>query len=366
VPTIVHGNDAFTGVEIRDESAYQTGTGSFIGVPVIRETMHLEYDQVPPSPEFGSIGSQTLVEVLNKRGTGELVFNPRIDGSWFNFLLGHVFGEERRVLNTFLDDTVATGGNSHWYLPNNVGRSMAIRVWKSGPSAAGRWAEFRGCIVTSFRFELPPDGLATVTIAFVAATEVDTDVTGSPAAPTGAITTKARWLTNTGANFQTGATLANRDVRGFTLNVDRHVTADPAFMNSIDTANQPGPTENRTVTCEVLGLLTQDFAASGQPATEYLNRTASKCRIRLRDTVVAAAGQVYAMDLDFPSVSWIAGDDSVKEAGNNPVSHTFQAIEGATATPAHGNMDARIGVFVADTVDLDDHFTVDAGNVVQS
>src|SRR3989304_5092093 len=162
MPTIVHGNDAFTGFQIRDESAWGTGVGTFIDVPIIQETLHTEFDLVPPSPEFGGIGGQTAVEVINKRVVGQTRFNARLDAKWCNVFFGHLFGEEKLVQDVKLDGTAALGGNSHWYLPNNTFRSLAVRSWKSGPSTGGSWSEFSGLVVTSGRFEWQADGLLAV------------------------------------------------------------------------------------------------------------------------------------------------------------------------------------------------------------
>ena len=366
MPDIVFGTQAFTGFQIRDESAWGTGTGTWIDMPIISETLHTVYDQAPPSPEFGGVGAQISAGVLNSRVEGEIRFNARLDAPWFHYWLGHIFGEEDIVLETGLDGAAAVGGNTHWYRPNNTFRSLAARAWKSGPTNAGSWSEFSGLVVGQCRITWDAEGLLTFIVSVTGRLETLAAVSGTLGVPAGALTTKVRWLTNAGANFQTGATLANRDILNFNILINRNVTAARAFLNAIDTPNQPGPTSNRIVTCDIGRHLQQDFAASGMPINEYLARIGSKARIRIRDTALAGTATVYGMDIDFPSILWNAGDNSLKQPDAIPEGLTFQAIQGATAAPAQGDFDVRLGVYVDDAVDLDDHFTIDAGGVVQS
>lgn len=369
MPTIIHGNDAYTGVEMQDESAWGTGTGSWIGVPVIRETLRTVFDPVGVSPEFGAVGAEKTVDLINPRSEGEITVAPRLDAAWFHWLLGQMFGEEKRVDGKYVDDSGGGTllGSTHWYLPNNVFRSCSFRVWKSGPNSSGKWSVYTGMICNQVRIEWPPDGLMSMTFGFVGKPETTAAVSGSPGAPTGTNTPEARWLSQNSAAFQTGATLANQNIRGFTITYDRKIATDPSFLNDLSTANTPGPQGNRGITCTIQGLLTQDFADSGLPFNEFLNKVASKARIKIRDSEVASdSTYYYAMDLDFPQVKWLDNDSSVKEGGSNPTGTTFQAIEGTPVTPAASALDMRIGIYVNDTDDGSDHFTVDAGNVVQS
>lgn len=368
MPDIVFGTQAFTGFQIRDESAWGTGVGTWLDMPIISETLHTVYDQVPPSPEFGGIGAQVSGGVINSRVEGEVRFNARLDARWFHYMLGHIFGEEDLVTETGLDGSAAVGGNSHWYRPNNTFRSLSARAWKSGPTGAGSWSEFVGLVVSQARITWDAEGMLTFIVSFVGKSETLATTSGSLGVPSGLITTNVRWLTNAGASFQTGASLAARDILSFNMLINRNVTAARPFLNAVDTPNQPGPTSNRVVTCDIGRHLVQDFAASGMPMKEFLDKTASKARIRIRDTVNAGTATVYGMDIDFPSIVWNAGDNSLKQADAIPETLTFQAIQGTTAAPAQGDLDVRIGVYVNDSDEpsLDDHFSDDAGNVVQS
>ena len=370
MPPITHGNDAFTAFQMSDESAWGTPTGSYVDVPIIRETLHTVRDRLPSSPEFGDLGGETGVDTINPRVEGEITFTPRLDAPWFHWFLGHIFGTEQLDLNTDLDGNTGipqTGGNGHWYTPSQQYRSLAFRVWKGGASAGGNWSQFVGCIVTSARIELSPDGLLQMTVAVVGKVETGAAIIGSPGVPAGVVGAEALWLTQNGATFKTGSTLAAINVRGFTIEFDRQVAADPSFMNTLSTANEPGPQGNRISRCTIQGLLETTYINAGQPYLEFLNDTASKCRIQIRDSAAASddLSEKYAMDIDFPSVKWLEGDYSVKEAGSNPTTAVLQGIEAVTTAPATGSADMRVGVYVNDADDIDTYFTVVAGGVTQ-
>lgn len=360
---IIHGNDAYTGVEISEESAWGTQAGTWYGVPIISETLRTVRDPLPSSPEFGATGAEVEVATINPRVEGEITFSPRLDARWFHWFLGQLLGTENLEAGTQLD---GSGGgtadvNTHWYQPSQQGRSLSIRVYKSGPSTGGQLATFSGMQVRTGRIEWAPDNLLQVTIGFIGKLETMGTVAGAPTAPVGAIGPEARWLTQNSGKFQVGSTLANINVRGFTIDIDRAFGQDPAFMNSLSTANQPGPTGNRIVRGTIQGLLEDNYAsAAGKPYKDWLDNVASKCRIFIRDSTDAsdAATIYYGMDIDFPSIKWTEADYSVKEAGSNPTTASFQAVQGTTASPATGSMDVRIGVLVdgGATPDLGDTY----------
>lgn len=350
--TPIHGNDAWTAIELREESSYGTGAGSWLGVPILRETLHTEYDFAPDTPEFGLIGAVKAIDHLGSRVVGEVQFLARIEGAWFNILLGHLIGEEKYVADTYLDAVADAGGNSHWYLPNAAGRSMQFRIWKSGPASDGNWAIFSGCKIGSARIEFPAGGIVSLTMSFVGDAETIAAISGNPAVPAGDIVSSARWLSNTGASFQTGASLAAIDITSFAINVDNRIEGDPVFLNDLTATPEPGPRGNRIVTVDIGSLLIKEYADAGLPYKEFLDRTASKCQIWLTDTALASTNP-YTLMFDFPNIVWQQGQAAVSEAGVPPTSYRFQAIEGATASPAHGDYDWRVGVFVNDADDGD-------------
>lgn len=365
---IVHGNDAYTGVEISEESAWGTQAGSWVGVPIISETLRTVKDRLPVSPEFGSVGSEEEVASINPRVEGDITFSPRLDAKWFHWFLGQALGTERLRTGYLLD---GTGGgtaeqNTHWYEPSNQSRSLSIRVFKSGPSTGGNVSVYSGMQVSTLRVELAPDGLLQMTVGFVGKAEAAAtygSIGSGPTAPTGNYGPEAKWLSQNSAAFKTGSTLAAINIRGFTIDVDRQLAADPAFMNSLSTANQPGPQGNRQVRCTIQGLLETTYVDSGMPYKEWLDDTVSKCRILIRDSqdTPGAGTNYYGMDIDFPAIRWVEADYAVKEAGSIQTSVTFQAVQGTTASPVHGDLDYRIGVLVDDNDDLDDHYSVQTG-----
>lgn len=371
----VQGFGAFTGFQIAEESAWGTPIATWLDMPIIRETLKTTHTFAPASPEFGDTGAETVVEHVTTGVAGEIVFNARLDARWFHWILAHIAGTEDLYVDQHVNGAAAatSTANTHWYLPSNQGRSLAFRAWKSGHDNSGRWSEFRGCIVNTARIEWVADGLLQWTIAVVGKSETLTDVSGTLGLPSGVITTSPRWASNTGgdsgnAQFESGATPGPINFRGFVVNINRNVTQTPSFANNINTANQPGPTSKRVVTCDITSILEQDFSATDKPYKEYIDRVlTSGVRIQLRDTAATAHSGQYSIDFDFPSIIWTDGDTSLKEAGSVPTSMQFQAKQGTPAGPATGDTDYRIGVEVDNTDEpsADDHFTLDSGQITQ-
>jgi hypothetical protein len=373
MPT-VQGFGAFTGFQMREESAWGTGTGTWQDVPIIRETHKTAHDFAPPSPEFGDTGAETIVTHVSTSVVGEVVFNARLDATWFNTFVAHILGTEDLRNEEHVDGTAASPADdisTHWYTPSNQGRSLEFRVWKSGVDGTGSWSIFSGCIVNTARIEWVADGLLTWTINYVGKVETLATTSGSLGAPAGTITTDPRWASNTGAAFRSGVTPGDLNFRGFVININRAVTTVPSFANDIDTANQPGPTSKRTVTCNISSLLEQDFGAADKPYKEFVDKTTSAVRIKLRDTTVTADGGVYAIDLDFPSIVWTDGDTALKEPGTVSTGFQFQAKKGTPAAPTStgGDTDWRIGVEVKESDEpaaTPNHFTDSAGTITQT
>lgn len=365
--TPIQGFGAFSGFQLSEESAWGTPIGTWIEAPIIAETHRTERQFAPPSPEFGDTGAQTVVAAVSSNVVGELRFNARLDARWFHIILAHVLGTEDLYADEHVDGSAGVGANTHWYIPSNQGRSLAFRVWKSGPNNSGSWSQFVGCIVQSARIEWVADGLLVWAVQFLGKEESLANVSGTLTPPTGSIVTDPRWASNTGAELETGASPAPINFRGFVINVNRQLTTTPSFANNILGANQPGPTAKRDVTIDITSILEQDYAASGKPYREFRDLTDSTARVKLRDTVATAAGGVYSLDFDFPSITWRAGSASLSEGGDNPTSITGQAKKGTSASPGTGDVDWRVGVEVlpADEPSADDHFTFDTGQITQ-
>ncbi len=367
---VIQGFGAFTGFQLIEETAWGTPfVGSWLDAPIIAETHRTEFQFAPSSPEFGDTGAETSVSHVSKSVVGELRFNGRLDARWFNILMAHIMGTEDKYIDFHVDGSTGGVGNymTHWYLPSNQGRSLAFRVWKSGNDGSGKWAEFRGCEVTTARIEWQADGLLQFTVAFIGKEEVLANVSGSLAAPTGTVLTDPRWASNVAAGLFVGATPAALNFRGFVVNINRNVTAVPSFANDIDTANQPGPTGKRQVQLDITSFLEQDYANSNKPYLEYINKTDSTCRIKLHDTDATDDSGVYSMHIDMPAGTWVAGDTAIKEASSNPSAFSYRAKKAATAAPDTGQTDIRIGIEGKgdDPATPDDHWTEDTGLITQ-
>lgn len=369
MPDPVFGNDAYTAADLAEESSWGTISGSFLGIPIVSESLKLVYDFAPENPEFGGIGAQRSHEVVGSRIEGEIVFHARINGQWFNIFMAHLFGEEKRVVDVWVDGATATGGVTHFYLPNGLSRSLQLRAWKSGSSANGDWHIFSGLIFSACRIEFVESGLLQFSGQFTGKAVVTAPITGTPDAPTGTYLTSARMLTNANAIFEVGATLAAYDIKSFALNYNRSIEADSSFLNDLDTPIRPGPRANRQITVDIGALLYDNFMDAGKPSKEFQDRTFSKCRIIMttEDTNIGGSGKPAAFMLDFPNIVWEDADDSLKTAGEIPVTYRFKAIEGASADPDHGDLDCRAATFVhAGALPNGDATTWYAAEVVQS
>lgn len=368
---VVHGFASNTGFQMREESSPGVGIGTWMDVPIISEGLKTTHQFAQPSPEFSDTGAETIVTHIGSGVVGPIQFNARIDARWFQTFLGHLAGTEDLRNEEHLDGSasgVADDVSSHWYLPSNQRRTLQFRAWKSGDDATGRWSEFRGCLIGDARIEWVPDGLLTWTLGMFGLTETLTDVSGSLGAPSGAIVTDPRWASNSGSIFESGATPGAISFRGFVFNINRSVTQTPSFANTIDTANLPGPTSKRIVTVNITSFVQQNYAAADQPYREFVDRTASKVRIKLRDTTVTDDSGVYGLDFDFPSAVWTEGDTALKEGGPVPAGYTFQAKSGTPAAPVHSDLDYRIGAEVKESDEpptTPDHFSEDTGTVTQ-
>lgn len=352
---LVRGHDAYTVVEIAENATSatwgDTPTGTapqeWKAIPIISETMTLERDFYPKSKEFGETGAVPFVEYGRGLVKGQIVVQPRYNQEWFWNLIAQFMGDEVITPTVDLAGSALAGCNQHAFcFATALSKGFAVRVWKGGATQSGYIETFVGCMISRMVWEQPEDDLPRITLDIIGKSASAAALSGTPSVvgvlngSGGAVTpiyVKPRDLSNnvgTDSKFQTGATLAQLNIRGFTLTVDRHLTFENAFANDPDTPEQPGVSETRDVTMEIRSLLEQDYASGGKPYTEFLAKTQSKCRVVYASTSVVAGSQKFAIMLDFPAIIWEEAKASISEPGAPPTNFKFRAINGTFVTPA--------------------------------
>jgi len=379
---LVRGHDAYTAVEFAENAAGDTWGAAPSGttpyhykrIPIISETMTLNREFYPKTNEYGESGAVPYMDQGRAFVSGSITFAPRYNQEWFWALMGQFFWDE--VINTpNLDYTGAalTGANQHAFsFASTVPKGFALKIWTGGASAAGYIQTFLGCMITRMVWEQPEDDVPRITLDILGKSTSLSSLSGTPSdvgeLNDGAVTTpqyvKPRDLSNsvgTWSKFQTGATLTQLNIRGFTLTVDRHIEFETAFATAPDTPEQPGVTETRDITMEIRSLLEQDFGGTNKPYKEFVDRTTSKCRVQYASPNAMTGSARYVIMLDFPAVVWEEARASVSEPGAPPTNFKWRAISGTFATPATppaAASDMRILTHVLSAEDADDEFSV--------
>jgi len=364
MPTIVHPHDAFTGTDLTEEQTWAGTPDTFVGVPYRRNTLKHEWTTDPESEEHGAFGAVKQAGYRQKRATGDVEIEARLDPKYFHFMLGNAFGEERLVQDKWVDDSAAVGANTHWYLFNPVRPSLRIRKHLSGPSNAGSAESYAGCKSAGFRFELPRDGGIPFWVFRYVARDASRLAESSNTIVTavGAITSGSRMLSNAGAFFKTGASLASRNIYGFSIDVNIPLTPDEAYANNPAASLEPGITGNRTVDIEIVTAVEQTYFADGQPYDEFIDATFSAMDVILSTGVDIISGKPWAIRFNCPKVQWREGAAPIENSGQVILTLRGRAIENATTAPNTGVADLRCGVAVINTAagDTDTYYTLRA------
>lgn len=362
-PTIIHSHDLATGVDMAEEASWAASPGAFRGVPILGETLHQEWELDPESQEFSAFGGRKAAGYKSKRVVGDVRCEARFDAPWFNILLANAFGEEKLVVDRWLDaDSAVTGSNIHIYRFNAARYSLQFQSHKSGPSTAGKLSNFAGCKCSGFAVEFPPDGIPFFTFRYIGKAETLVDETTAPlVAPVGAKASSGRLLSNAQAYFKTGNTLTALDIRGFSIDADLKLQSDRAYANDTTNVPEPGIVGNRAISGSITTALAQDFGGANKPKTEFLAGTASGLDLIFAHADdIGATGKKYGMRIQLPRITFEVVEDPIREAGEVTQTIRFVAYEGTTGVPSSATTDMRAIVAVSQADDSDTYFSAEA------
>jgi len=383
---LIRGNSANSGMEIAEnDPAGSWGTvlannatspNEWKSIPLISETLTLDRALYPKSKEFGESGAQPFLEYGRGEVKGQIVIQGRYNQEWFWNLIAQFMGSEFRVADKDLEGGATVGSglcSIHAFYPSATqSKGFEARVWKLGDAvgSGSNYVElFTGLIINRIVWDQPDGDIAKLTLdvtgkslAYIFGNAAN--LPGNPSAigllggstAISPIYVKARDLSynppvvaaaySQGTNFsffglgvsssETSPTsMKQQNFTGFTLTMDRHVTAEGAFANDPDSPEQPGPTETRDIDLEIRGQLEDTYLAADKPYRFYVDKVRGKARIIYASTAVVSAtgAQKYVIMIDMPNILFTEAKASLSEPGAPPSNFKAKVLAGTFANP---------------------------------
>lgn len=357
----VGSHDEFTAVEMKFETTYGTDptwAADVFKVPHTGESLHYEVTEFPASEEFGTLGGLQSVDQGRRVVEGSMTFEPAYDTVWFWRMFSQAWGAENLVLDQDMEGVAELTMNTHFFSPGTgLPVGLALRVWKGG-SATGTVDTILGLIVTRMVWNQPRNNRATVTLDFLGKSITSAAPGGSPVALEASPKKfKALDLQRAGSLFWLGTTMGTFNAMGFSLTIDRKLQITDAFLQSLLVADKPLISGTREVTLEIDTDLESDYNSANKPWFEFLAGLTSSCSIFYDSGVAAVAARNYRARIDLPAITYLAADNSIKQAGAQPFPIRAKAQVGPLSNldsladhvtiPASGSVDVRFGFQVA-------------------
>lgn len=356
---LVHGNDAFTYLDMALSTAYNVDAGAWIRVPMLGEAIINKREQFPKNREMGSLGAQSVVDFGRGTMEGSFKVYPRYNAVWFNQLLVQAFGGSEELgadLKNLDGTTIATGLRVHSYLPQSfketaagsasgVSMGLTLRVTKAGNTATGGVRErYTGCVIKRMTWEHPEGDRPFVTFDVIGQySDTSAATTNAPAAlATDEISVRARDLKNRygiasgGGLCQASLAIPRQiNVTGFKLVLESNIEFAPGFLNSPDVIEKPGHVDKWSVTGEVSSLLEQigtfgpqGTPEAGWPAKDFLDKVASALRIRYASDTNVVGAIPYALEIYMKNLILTKAENGITEGGAPKITHGFEATAG--------------------------------------
>lgn len=337
---LVRSTDSYVFGEWKVESTYGTDPDFDAGadrMPFKAEDVHFEDEILSETGEFIGSGGLDRIDRGRRIVRGTIQVVPYYNQTWFLYMLGAMFGSENLVGDKTIFDIANLGVNSHWFTQQNKqAQGFSLRFWKSGEDKSGYATRVHGLVPTRMVWTQPENDRCVVTFDVIGSSYVVEAATGltENAPATDEIPFKYQDLEQAASLLHFGdgvGALAELNLNGFTLTVDRKIDVITAFLNNVSNLDKPSFTTRREITLDVSGYMEQNYAASGKPFERaYSKNTGSAVICYQSTTEIAGAASTanYACRFDFPTLDWTTVRDSLNRDGILQVTGSARALLG--------------------------------------
>ena len=358
----VRGSDTYVGVQLAIEATWGTMPGSptWMQVPIVEDSVHVEADTVAKDQELGQVGAQAVFNHGPQTVKGSLTINPRYNLKVFSVLMAHFMGgSESRNADVLPNGTAQVGlYSTHCWMPQSyqstaagsesgVAPGLSGQFFRSGPTQGGTVEQYVGIVPVRMRWTQTKDARPTVTFDFIGIKHPTAHILSAAGlakvAVPASIPLGARDVGNRGTSGVTHANLpglsitgitnlgvptqlALSNLTGFSFTAENGIEFAPAFANLPDSPAKPGHVTQWTVTGELQSLLSTTWVSDLYTPAFLYNTGASRLLVRIRYTSNSNAdpaatitnGEVtvpYVFDIYFKNVQFSAVRKEIQRGG---------------------------------------------------